>query len=153
RGPRPRFSYVEIPRRPDVARPREAFSNPLVRQAFSYRTNRQELNDVMTGGLSPTADSWLRPGTSLRRDVEAVIPQYPYDPARARDLLAQAGWTTTADGLVSSQTGERFAADIWANTKAVVAGDKQASIIAQDWKATGADFGIHPIPDPLANGR
>ncbi len=153
-GSLPAFVYLEIQYRPELARPANGLTNRLVRQAFFHATDRQTLAEVMTDGASPTADSWLRPGTPLRRDVESAIPQYPYDPARAVELLAQAGWIRNADGfLVSAQTGERFAADIWTNTKVVVAGDKQASILAQDWKATGAAFGIHPIPAPLANDR
>jgi peptide/nickel transport system substrate-binding protein len=153
-GPLPAFVYIEIQYRPELARPTQGFTDRLVRQAFMHAANRQSLADVMTGGASPVADSWLRPGTPLRRHVEAAIPQYAYDPARAQQLLVQAGWTRGADGtLVHNQTGERFAAEIWANTKAVVAGDKQAAIIAQDWKAVGADFSIHPIPAALANDR
>ena len=152
-GPLPAFLYLEIQYRPELARPALGFTNRLVRQAFLLGTNRQALADVMTGGASPVADSWLRPGTPLRRDAEAAIPQYPYDVTRAQQLLAQAGWTRGSDGSLVNQTGERFSAEIWANTKAVVAGDKQASIIAQDWKALGADFSIHPIPANLANDR
>jgi peptide/nickel transport system substrate-binding protein len=153
-GPRPWFIYVEIQRRPDVARPREGFSNPLVRQAFSYGTNRQELNDVMTGGLSPVADSWLRPGLTLRRDVESAIPQYPFEPARAQQLLTQAGWVKGADGVLThAQTGERFTGELWSNTKVLTMGEKQSSIVAQSWKALGADVGVHPIPAALDNDR
>lgn len=152
-GPLPAFLYLEIQYRPELARPTNGLTNRLVRQAFLHATNRQALADVMTGGESPIADSWLRPGTPLRRDVEAGIPQYPYDVARAQQLMAQAGWTRGADGTLANAQGERFAAEIWANTKAIVAGDKQASIIAQDWKAIGADFSIHPIPANLANDR
>jgi peptide/nickel transport system substrate-binding protein len=153
-GSLPAFVYLEIQYRPELARPANGFTNRLVRQAFFHATDRQTLADVMTDGTSPIADSWFRPGTAQRRDVEAAIPQYPYDPGRAVELLAQAGWIRNGDGaLISAQSGERFTADLWTNTKVVVAGDKQASILAQDWKVTGADFGIHPIPAPLANDR
>ncbi|MEA2638689.1 MAG: peptide/nickel transport system substrate-binding protein [Chloroflexota bacterium] len=153
-GPLPAFVYLEIQHRPELAQPAGALTNRLVRQAFTSATDRPGLNEVMTGGASPIADSWLRPGTPLRRDAEAGIPQFPYDPARAQQLLAQAGWVKGADGaLANSQTGERFVAEFWANTKAVVAGDRQGSIIAQNWKQLGADFTIHPIPAALANDR
>jgi peptide/nickel transport system substrate-binding protein len=148
------FLYLEIQYRPELARPTGGFTERLVRQAFFHATDRQTLTDVMTDGTSPIADSWLRPGTQLRRDVEPAIPQYPFDPRRAQQLLTQAGWERNAEGaLISARTGERFASDLWANTKVIVAGDRQASIIAQDWKATGADFSIHQIPAPLANDR
>jgi len=148
------FLYLEIQHRPDLARPARGFIDRLVRQAFFHATDRQSLTDVMTEGASLIADSWLRPGTDLRRAVEPAIPQYPYDQRRAAQLLAQAGWIRNAEGaLVHEQTGERFAADLWTNTKVIVAGDRQASIITDRWKATGADFGIHQIPAPLANDR
>ena len=50
-------------------------------------------------------------GEALRPEVESAIPQYPYDPARAQQLLAQAGWIRGADGSLVHSSGERFDID------------------------------------------
>jgi len=153
-SPRSWFIYIEMQRRPEIAVPKEGFNNLLVRQAFSYGTNKQALVDVMTVGSSVTADSWVRPGNPLRAPVESAIPQYPYDPNRAQQLLAQAGWTKGADGmLMHAPSGERFASQLWSNTKVLTNGEKQSSIVAQDWKVLGADFAAFPIPAALDNDR
>ncbi|MBF9036135.1 ABC transporter substrate-binding protein [Rhodobacterales bacterium HKCCE2091] len=65
------------------------FTNPLVRQAANYAINKEALvNDVLEGtaevaaGPTPPAFAWAY--------NEALEP-YPYDPDRARELLAEAG--------------------------------------------------------------
>jgi peptide/nickel transport system substrate-binding protein len=131
----------------EVARPRNGFANPAVRQAFYQAIDRQTLTDVMTQGLAPVADSWFPPSHVQRRQVESAIPQYAYDLVRAQALLAQAGWTRAPDGsLVSAQTGERFETELWGLTGQSFALERQLSIIADGWKGLGVhvDFGAIP---------
>src|SRR5439155_12113037 len=99
---------LEIQYRPEVARPRSGFLNPLVRQAFYQAIDRQTLTDVMTQGLAPVADSWYWPTHPQRGEVESAIPRYPYDPTHALSLLAQAGWSRGADGALVNGAGERL---------------------------------------------
>jgi peptide/nickel transport system substrate-binding protein len=63
-----------------------------VRQAFGYALNRQRLVDTgLLGFGRPASIPW--PQDSLAYD--AILDQtYTYDPARARQLLAAAGWDT-----------------------------------------------------------
>lgn len=153
-GPLPWFLYLEFQYRPERAQPSAGFSNPLVRRAFSHATNRAGLAEIMTHGEAPIADSWIRPGTPARAEFEAAIPRYPYDPARAQQLLGEAGWTRGGDGvLVHAGTGERFASEMWSNTRVIANGEKQLVIVAQDWKALGAEMAIYTIPSSRLNDR
>lgn len=65
------------------------FADVRVRQAFAYATDKQKLDQVVTGGAYPIAYDLLPPG------IIGDDPNYrglPYDPVKARALLAQAGY-------------------------------------------------------------
>jgi peptide/nickel transport system substrate-binding protein len=135
--------------RPDRAQPRGGFPNSLVRQAFYYGLDRPQLADLMSSGLSPVADSYLPPEDALRKELEASIPQFPYDVARALALLAQAGWTRGADGLlVHDPDAERFETEL----AGAQGGDRDRAltVIAEGWKAIGADARVNLLPPAIA---
>jgi len=135
---------VQTQQRPEYMRLKNAFSNRTVRQAMYHAIDKVTLNEVMTAGLAPLADSWLPPDHALRREVEGSIPQYPFDPGRAQQLLAQAGWTRGSDGvLVHSPSGERFDVEVWSKGRY---SEKPITVIADGWKAVGAQPTLHVIP-------
>lgn len=153
-GSLPWFLYLEVQYRPEFARPANALANPAVRRGLYHAIDRQSLAEVMTHGTAPIADSWYRPGTPLRTEIESAIPQYRYDPARAQQLLSGAGWVRGADGVLAyNPTGERLAGELWSNTRVIALGEKQLAIIGQDFKAVGAEFSIYTIPPSRANDR
>ena len=127
---------VEIQYRPDVARPRNGLPNRTVRQALYQAIDRQGMVDAVMHGLAPLADSWYGPNHVLRPQLQEVIPQYPYDPARAQHLLAEAGWVRGADGvLVDQRSGERFEIQL---SVMEPKDERQQAIVADHWKALGA---------------
>ncbi len=153
-GALPSFLDLDLQFRPDLVRPANGMSNPLVRKALYQVIDRKGLAEVMTNGAAPIADSWFGPGTPQRASMEGAIPQYPYDPVAARRLLAEAGWVAGPDGmLVSATTSEPFALELWSNTRAITKGDKQITVIGQDWKAVGARVDLAPIPIARAGDR
>ncbi|MEA2642581.1 MAG: peptide/nickel transport system substrate-binding protein [Chloroflexota bacterium] len=149
--PLPRIDYMELQFRPEAAKPVNGLPVLAVRQALYQAIDRQVLSQAMTGGLAPPADSWFSPLDPARKDVESAIPQFPYDPARARQLLAQAGWQPGADGvLVHSPSGERFSMEMWTNPQT---SDKITAIVADAWKAIGVNGQITAIPPARAEDR
>jgi peptide/nickel transport system substrate-binding protein len=79
---------------PDQWDPRSPWADRRVRQAASLALDRQALNEAETIGLS-------RPvGSTVPRDFEFALPFEPptHDPARARKLLAEAGYPNGFDG-------------------------------------------------------
>ena len=147
-----RLRWLRPQYRPQLAQPANAMTNLAVRKALYHATDRQTLADVVGQGLAPIADSWVRPADPLRPRVEAAIPQYPYDLARARQLLADAGWTRGSDGvLVHQSSGERFEAYI--SVRPTTGADKDAAIIANGWKALGLQIGLYFIPPAQADDR
>lgn len=84
-------------------------TNPLrdrrVREALSLAINRRAISDTIMNGGSFPADQMVAPGAIGRDDT---LPELPFDPVRARALLAEAGypdgwrWTIVApNGLFS----------------------------------------------------
>lgn len=71
----------------------EALSDVRVRQAITHAIDRQGLVDSIWGGQGSLIGSMVPPQDPWYEDLSEV---YPYDPDRARELLADAGY---ADGL------------------------------------------------------
>jgi len=67
------------------------FNDPLVRRAFAMALDRQELVDSVLHGLAVVARHGLVP-PGLPEYPYDLVPGIPYDPERARTLLAEAGY-------------------------------------------------------------
>jgi peptide/nickel transport system substrate-binding protein len=144
--PTGRIHFMEIQHRPQFAKPTNGMTNLTVRQALNHATDRQGLVDVITAGHGQVADSYARPTDSFRAAVESAVVQYPYDPARAEALLAQAGWQRGTDGvLVDARTGERFESEIWGR-QAVGGQEREPSIVADQWNRVGTRMTPYVIP-------
>jgi peptide/nickel transport system substrate-binding protein len=143
--------YLEIQHRQELARPKFGLTELPVRQAFYQAMDRSTLAEVVTGGRSPIADSWIGPNSWLRPQVEAYVPQFPYDLRRAQELLTESGWQRGSDGvLVHRQTGERF--EVQLRTQ-VPTQEKVITAIGDGWRAIGAVSQIDRIPAARLNDR
>ncbi len=67
----------------------EFLSDVNVRLAIAYGVNWAEVADIGTGGLSPVATSLIISSSDYYKNVGA----YEYDPDKARQLLADAGYS------------------------------------------------------------
>jgi peptide/nickel transport system substrate-binding protein len=154
--PTGRFRLMDPQHRAEYARPTNGVTNQTVRQALYQAVDRSTIVDVLTQGLSPVADSWIPPDHWLRPHVEGAIPQYPYSPSRAQQLLATAGWTPGPDGvLIHSQTREPFDLVLrLANAGGASAGkEREANIIRDNWQDVGIRVQIDPIPAARSGDR
>ena len=68
------------------------FDNKLVRQAFSYAVDRQKLIDTVTKGGQKPASTFACPGIFGTPAEDPNFPGITFDPAKAKELLAQAGY-------------------------------------------------------------
>ena len=84
------------------------FKDKAVRQALAYAINRQQLVDKLFGGKSIVLNTFLppaswasmqNPGFASQFQGKFSINDYKYDPAKANQLLDQAGWVKNADGV------------------------------------------------------
>ena len=74
------------------------FADKRVRQAFAHAIDKRQIIDGVRLGLAREATGPYRPGSWV---YNPRVRTYPHDPARARALLAEAGWReTNAEGLL-----------------------------------------------------
>jgi peptide/nickel transport system substrate-binding protein len=110
------------------------FADRRVRQAFAHAINRRELIDAVRLGLAREATGPYKPGTwAYTPDVKT----YPYDPDRARRLLADAGWTAkNGDGLVVKD-GKPFRFELLTSQ-----GNDEGKKVAEIIQASLRDVGV-----------
>jgi peptide/nickel transport system substrate-binding protein len=117
------------------------FSDRRVRQAFAYAINKKEIIDGVLFGLGQEATGPYKPGTWAHNPD---VKRYPYDPERAKALLAEAGWKDAGGEGVLEKGGRKFAFTVLTN-----AGNesraKTAEIIQQNLAAVGIRMEIRTL--------
>jgi peptide/nickel transport system substrate-binding protein len=114
-----------------------------VRQAIAHALDRRALAEVScSGGRQPVAHSWMAPGHPA---AHPNPKKYDHDPARARALLAEAGFTPGPDGVLRDATGRR--AEMTISTTAGNSIREQIQVIMKDQlRAVGIDLRIDNRP-------
>jgi peptide/nickel transport system substrate-binding protein len=116
------------------------FDDVKTRQAMAYALDKPSIVDAATEGRGQVLWGDIVPA-SWAYDANAVVT-YKQDVAKAKSLLAEAGWTVGADG-VATRAGKKFVGKI-----RVRAGKPQrikaAQIISDQLKAIGMQL----TPDP-----
>lgn len=74
---------------PDSANPSSPFANLKVRQAAQHAINRDELVKSIFSGEAEATNQWIY---KAHWAYDPSIKGYPYNPIKARQLLAQAGY-------------------------------------------------------------
>ena len=97
----------------------EELKDPLVCQALNYAVNKQEIIDnILNGQGIVVANHWREDMEGYNPDVEP----FPYDPEKAKELLAEAGYPDGFTITMQTSTG--------AFTQAVEVGQAIASYLA-----------------------
>lgn len=86
-------------------------SDPLIREAIEYAIDAEQVNMAVTGGLATTVNS-IYPIDAMGYTED--VPKYEYDPEKAKELLAQAGYNGEEIGLVYSASTIKTSS--WATT-------------------------------------
>jgi peptide/nickel transport system substrate-binding protein len=127
-------------------RTRSEFGNKLVRQAMNYAIDRQAIVDVAYNGYGHASSQFYSPDFAPGY-VEGMDDYYPYDPDKARELLAEAGLEDgfSFDLLVPNLTFSQAVAQIVQAQYAEVG--ITTNFIPVDASATAATFFNDKIGD------
>jgi peptide/nickel transport system substrate-binding protein len=91
---------------------RKPFDDIRVRQAINYAIDKQEIIDGVLLGLGEPVASPYKPGT---RWSNPALKSYPYNPARAKSLLKEAGFSDSDGDGILDKDGKPFAFEILTN--------------------------------------
>ncbi|MBL8645547.1 MAG: ABC transporter substrate-binding protein [Rhodospirillaceae bacterium] len=107
------------------------FKDARVRQALNYAVNKQAIADTIMHGLVP-------PGTQMTAranpEYDPGLKPYPYDPAKAKALLVEAGYEKGFWFVFELSTGSHYGA--------------MFQKVADDLAQVGVRMEIRPIPWP-----
>ena len=94
--PSTKIEYITLNTRPQIEGVDNPLSNPKVRQALNYATNKEAIIQIVTMGVGTPMKSFMSSATPLN---SGTGPLYPYDLEKAKALMAEAGF---ADGFSTS---------------------------------------------------
>lgn len=123
-------------------KPHPLFGTKKTRLAIAMAIDREKILDgyyfgkyaeLMTSPISP-AFKWA---------FNSDIKPYPYDPKRAKELLAEDGWKMGSDGILE-RDGVKFSFTL-TNSKGGTAGEYMAPIIQQSLKELGIECKIEVV--------
>jgi peptide/nickel transport system substrate-binding protein len=112
-----------------------ALGNVKVRQALSYAVDRAGITKSLYGQYAKPTDQAAPP--NLSGYVAGLESNFPYDPSKAKQLLAQAGYPHGFSFTLVEQPS-------------IDSGDLLAQALVQDWKAIGVNVTIKTAPSLAA---
>lgn len=95
----------------------ELFKDVRVRRALTMAINRQEIVDFLLYGLGVISTGPFPPQMWY---ANPDVPPIPYDPARAKALLAEAGWRDSDGDGILDKDGKRFSFVLMTNNGNIV---------------------------------
>lgn len=131
------YQYMAINHR------RELFQDQKVRQALAYAINRQGIVDNVLQGHGAVMNAPIPPVSwAYSDDVNA----YEYNVEKAKQLLAEAGWTLGSDGILE-KNGKKFEVELLYPTGNAVR-EASAPIIKENLEAVGIKVNLQLMDFP-----
>ena len=109
------------------------FTDVRVRQAFVHAIDRKAIIKSVELGYGQVANSPITPALKAYFDP-SLSEKYPYDPPKAKELLAAAGWTPGANGVLQKD-GKSFQFTMDVGQRGVL--EPVNALIQQDLKNVG----------------
>ncbi|CAA9553122.1 MAG: ABC transporter, substrate-binding protein (cluster 5, nickel/peptides/opines) [uncultured Thermomicrobiales bacterium] len=114
------------------------FQDLAVRQALFHAIDRQAITDTIFLGYGEVG-AGTQPKLSPAYAPERMTTQYPFSQDRARELLAQAGWTDSDDDGTVDKDGADLSFDlIYAGGSGTV--DQMVAYLQDAWRAVGVEM-------------
>ena len=112
-----------------------------VRQAILHAIDREGINEALFDGQQPPAHSWIN---SEHPAYNPDVAKYGYNPDRALELLAEAGYTPDGDGNLVDGDGNPLSIPI-----TTISGDRTreqvAALVQAQWQEIGIDATVNLV--------
>ena len=115
---------------------REPFTDPKVREALALLMDRDKIIDRVYFGLAKPTSGFNIPGTDA---YDEAIKPTPFDPKKAKKLLAEAGWKDTNGDGILDKDGKPLRFDFMIAAGRDTA-EKIGLIYKEDLKKAGIDM-------------
>jgi peptide/nickel transport system substrate-binding protein len=92
--------------------------------------DRDTINKRLLGGMYKTIGSFVSPQNPF---YDPSVPQVKYDPAGAKKLLAEAGWTPGADGICRDKDGHRLSLE-FLSAAGFKLNELEMTVMQNEWK-------------------
>lgn len=129
-----------IQMRPQYQGPK-ALADVRVRYAVAHGLDDQTRVDVLDGGKGQVAHALTSPGVPYYAEIDKAILKHPYDPRRAQELMAEAGWTKSADGFFVDSARNRFTIKV--TSTAGGKNEQEAAVYVDSLRRVGFDAEQH----------
>jgi peptide/nickel transport system substrate-binding protein len=117
------------------------FNDARVRQAVAHAINKRQILQAAYGGNGSVASNILSPGLfGYSKEAAKLAPAY--NPARARQLLTQAGWRRGSDGILVKD-GQKFSITYGTSTPGT-SFQITSQIVQSNLKEIGIETDIQP---------
>ncbi|MDR7482238.1 MAG: ABC transporter substrate-binding protein [Armatimonadota bacterium] len=115
------------------------------RRAVAHALDRRRIGETITRGPAPVSSAGVIPPTDPWYNPR--VPEYPYDPARARALLRELGYDDRdGDGWLEDRDGDRLVVEL------VSTPIRDVEFVQQMLKAVGVDLRLRTV-DPATRAH
>jgi peptide/nickel transport system substrate-binding protein len=133
----------------DVMLDNPILQDKRLRQALVYAIDREAISDKLFEGRQPVAHGDVSP---LDWVYYPDVKKYPYDPAKAAELLDAAGWSELRGGILHNAAGEPLQIEFM-----TTAGNRIRELVQQvlqsQWKQAGIDIRVRNEPARVFFGQ
>jgi peptide/nickel transport system substrate-binding protein len=126
-----------------------ALADQRVREALLLGLDRAAIVKSLFADRQAVANSFVEP---LDKGFTDDVPRYPYDPAKAQQLLEEAGWRLQHDGTRKNGDGKTLSFEL-----TTTAGNRSRELVEQvlqsQWTKIGVSIRIHNEPARVLFGE
>jgi peptide/nickel transport system substrate-binding protein len=141
--PQPNYEHIDLKKENPI------LQDVRVRRALLHGIDVASIVRRLFGAHAEQAKTFLySPDPYFNPDV----PTYPYDPRRARALLAEAGWTPGPDGILRNAAGVRFSLE-FSTTSGNQTRELTQQVMQSQWRAIGVEVVIKNQPSRTFFGQ
>ena len=126
------------------SRLKDWFRDVRVRQALLHAVDREQMVKTLFGGRRQVAHFMMSPKDPAFPEAYRRATKYEYNPAKAKQLLMEAGWKPGPDGVLVNGKGERFAVEGVAEAGNKEMEQVQAATISY-WNPIGVEVQIKNV--------